>query len=105
KAGRLPLVSVGCADASGGAERAATADANSSIHKRKVKRRRDHPAPHANHEQRGLGRERSGGITTLRDGSNPPGGPRTRARRSISRSNNREPRRRLALPGASEARR
>jgi hypothetical protein len=45
------------------------------------------------------------GITIRRDGSNPSGGPRTRARRSIARSDSHAPRRRPALPGASEARR
>jgi hypothetical protein len=40
------------------------------------------------------------GITIRRDGSNPSGGPRTRARRSTSRSDSHAPRRRPALPGA-----
>src|SRR5205807_376462 len=46
-------------------------------------------------------RDGSDGITNRRDGSNPPGAPRTRARRSILQSDSREPRRRPALPGAS----
>jgi hypothetical protein len=44
-------------------------------------------------------------ITIRRGGSDPSGGPRSRARRSIARSDSRAPRRRRALPGASAARR